>query len=85
MLAIGCRFTEVMTDWRRLPVPRALIQIDLDPLQIGMNYPVALGIVADANAAVRAIREALPTRTAPMVGENYGKTREMPAPPNRSG
>jgi acetolactate synthase-1/2/3 large subunit len=65
MLAIGCRFTEVMTDWRRLPVPRALIQIDLDPEQIGMNYPAALGIVADARAAVRAIRQALPTRTAP--------------------
>jgi acetolactate synthase-1/2/3 large subunit len=60
MLAIGCRFTEVMTDWRRLAVPRALIQIDLDPRQIGMNYPVALGIVADAKAAVRAILDALP-------------------------
>src|SRR5262249_35810381 len=65
MLAIGCRFTEVMTDWRRLPVPRNLIQIDLDPRQLGMNYPVALGIVGDARAAVRAIRKALPIRTAP--------------------
>jgi acetolactate synthase-1/2/3 large subunit len=65
MLAVGCRFTEVMTDWRRLPVPRNLIQIDLDARQIGVNYPVALGIVSDARAAVRAIREALPIRTAP--------------------
>ena len=24
MLAVGCRFTEVMTDWRRLPVPQRL-------------------------------------------------------------
>jgi len=61
MLAIGCRFTEVMTDWRRLSVPRTLIQIDLDPRQIGMNYPVALGIVADAKASVRAILESLPS------------------------
>jgi len=65
MLAIGCRFTEVMTDWRRLPVPRTLIQIDLDPLQIGMNYPAALGIVADARAAVRAILDASSPRTRP--------------------
>ncbi len=64
MLAVGCRFTEVMTDWRRLAIPRTLIQIDLDAMQLGMNYPVALGLVADARAAVRAIREALPARTA---------------------
>ena len=50
MLAIGCRFTEVLTDWRRMPVPRQLVQIDLDPDQIGINYPVAVGIVADARA-----------------------------------
>ena len=30
MLAVGCRFTEVMTDWRRMTVPADLIQIDLD-------------------------------------------------------
>ena len=43
MLAVGCRFTEVMTDWRRMPVPKMLIQIDLDPEQIGMNHPVDRG------------------------------------------
>jgi acetolactate synthase I/II/III large subunit len=59
MLAVGCRFTEVMTDWRRLVVPKNLIQIDIDPEQIGMNYPVTAGIVADAKAAVRAILAAL--------------------------
>jgi acetolactate synthase-1/2/3 large subunit len=60
LLAIGCRFTEVLTDWRRLPIPRTLIQIDLDPDQIGMNHPVVVGIVADAQAACRALLEALP-------------------------
>ena len=54
MLAVGCRFTEVMTDWRRMPVPNSLIQIDLDPEQIGMNHPVSVGIVADARTAVGA-------------------------------
>jgi acetolactate synthase-1/2/3 large subunit len=65
MLAVGCRFTEVMTDWRRLPVPRTLIQIDLDPVQLGMNYPVALGVVADARAALRALLAAIPPGTTP--------------------
>jgi acetolactate synthase-1/2/3 large subunit len=59
MLAVGCRFTEVMTDWRRMPVPETLIQIDLDPEQIGMNHPVVVGIVADARAAVGALVSAL--------------------------
>jgi acetolactate synthase-1/2/3 large subunit len=68
MLAIGCRFTEVMTDWRRMPVPRDLVQIDLDPEQIGMNHPVAVGIVADAKRALDAMldhlnRSADPPRT----------------------
>ena len=59
MLAVGCRFTEVLTDWRRMPVPRTLVQIDLDPHQIGMNYPVTVGIVADARASLAAIRKQL--------------------------
>ena len=60
MLAVGCRFTEVLTDWRRMSVPARLIQVDLDPEQIGMNFPVVAGIVADADAACRALVEALP-------------------------
>ncbi len=60
MLAVGCRFTEVMTDWRRMTVPKNLIQIDVDPQQIGMNHPVTVGIVADAKAAAGALLAALP-------------------------
>ncbi len=60
MLAVGCRFTEVMTDWRRMTVPANLIQIDLDSSQIGMNFPVRLGIVGDARLAIEAISAALP-------------------------
>jgi acetolactate synthase-1/2/3 large subunit len=59
MLAVGCRFTEVLTDWRRMPVPRQLVQIDLDPGQIGVNYPVAVGIVADAREALTMLRQKL--------------------------
>ena len=62
MLAVGCRFTEVLTDWRRMPVPRQLVQIDLDADQIGMNHPVAVGIVADARAALALLRQHLPER-----------------------
>lgn len=71
MLAIGCRFTEVFTDWRRMHVPSRLIQIDLDPEQIGMNYPVVAGIVADGNAACQALLEALPSSRGPN-GSDWG-------------
>jgi acetolactate synthase-1/2/3 large subunit len=65
MLAVGCRFTEVLTDWRRMSVPSRLVQIDLDPEQIGMNFPVVAGIVADARMACRAIVESLPSSRVP--------------------
>jgi acetolactate synthase-1/2/3 large subunit len=73
MVAVGCRFSEVMTDWRRMTVPGTLIQIDLDPEQIGMNYPVAVGIVADARAALAALAAALPP---PREREGWKKTCE---------
>ncbi len=59
MLAVGCRFTEVMTGGWRMPVPANLVQIDLDSEQIGMNYPVAVGIVADARTALLALLDVL--------------------------
>ncbi|MSQ94849.1 MAG: thiamine pyrophosphate-binding protein [Gemmataceae bacterium] len=64
MLAVGCRFTEVMTGFRKLPVPARLIQIDINPGEIGMNHPAEIGIVADAKEALQAILAALPATTA---------------------
>jgi acetolactate synthase I/II/III large subunit len=73
VIAVGCRFTEVMTDWRRMTFPKNLIQIDLDPEQIGMNHPVVVGIVADARTALEALVTALePTRQ----HDGWGKLRE---------
>jgi acetolactate synthase-1/2/3 large subunit len=62
MLAIGCRFTEVFTSSGSMPVPETLVQIDIDPAQIGVNYAVALGITGDARTTLRAILSALPGR-----------------------
>src|SRR4029077_6260778 len=55
MLAIGCRFTEVMTGFRKLQVPKRLIQIDINAGEIAMNYPVEIGVVADAKETLQAI------------------------------
>jgi len=55
MLAVGCRFTEVLTASGTMPVPKILIQIDIQSAQIGRNYPVAVGIEGDARIALTAI------------------------------
>lgn len=62
VLAIGTRFAETdASSWDpsytwRFP-PSRLIQIDIDPAEIGRNYPVEIGVVADASLAVQAIAE----------------------------
>jgi len=63
MIAIGCRFTEVFTWFGKMPIPKALIQIDLDNRQIGMNYPVAVGIHADARLALKCLLDELKPQT----------------------
>jgi len=47
------------------PAAQTTIQIDSDPMSIGLNRPVELGIVADAKAALGALLEAVRTRTDP--------------------
>ncbi|GAA3383953.1 thiamine pyrophosphate-binding protein [Cryptosporangium minutisporangium] len=63
VLAIATRFAETdASSWDdrytwSFP-PTRLIQIDIDPAEIGRNYPVEIGAVADAALAVRRIAEA---------------------------
>ncbi len=60
VLAVGCRFTDWSASSYRQGVsfsipPARLIHIDIEAQEIGKNYPVAVGIVADAKAAVCAL------------------------------
>jgi acetolactate synthase-1/2/3 large subunit len=55
LLAIGCRFTQVITGTWALKVPPALAQIDIDPAEIGRHYPVTLGVHADAREALKSL------------------------------
>lgn len=63
MVAVGCRFTEVVTEHWRMVVPRRLIQIDIDPDQIGANYRVEVGIVGEAKSILQQILRELPAVT----------------------
>jgi acetolactate synthase-1/2/3 large subunit len=63
ILAVGTRFPETdSSSWEpgvtfRIP-PTRLIQIDLDPLEPGRNYPTAIAATADAGPALEAIAAA---------------------------
>jgi acetolactate synthase-1/2/3 large subunit len=69
ILALGTRFAEAdCSSWEdrytfRIPRTR-LIQIDIDPAEIGRNYPVEIGAVADLKQALgvlnRVARELVP-------------------------
>lgn len=65
VIAVGCRFT----DWSAssyakgvtFSIPDSkLIHIDIDPQEIGKNYPAEVGIAADAAISVRQIDAGLP-------------------------
>ncbi|HUP94617.1 MAG TPA: thiamine pyrophosphate-binding protein [Burkholderiales bacterium] len=60
LLAFGCSFDDRTTSaWiegytLQIP-PTTLIQVDIDPVEIGRNYPTGIGIIADAKAALAAL------------------------------
>jgi len=58
-LAVGFRFSQLATVNYTLPVPKRLVQIDVDAAEIGANYDVTVGVLSDAKVALRQMREAL--------------------------
>jgi acetolactate synthase I/II/III large subunit len=68
VLAIATRFAETdASSWNpdytwRFP-PSRLIQIDLDPAEIGRNFPVEVGVVADAGLAIKSIVDSVRRRS----------------------
>ena len=69
LLTVGARFDDrSASSWLRgyswnIP-PTRLIHVDIDPGEIGRNYPVALGIVADARTFLRQLLDELDGRGA---------------------
>ncbi|MCA2223809.1 thiamine pyrophosphate-binding protein [Nonomuraea aurantiaca] len=93
VLALGTRFAETdSSSWDprftwALGDKGRLLQIDLDPAEIGRNYPAEIGAVADAALAIRAIaaaaaahpavsRPALRERIRAARSELFGASRE---------
>ncbi|HEV2107852.1 MAG TPA: thiamine pyrophosphate-dependent enzyme [Thermomicrobiales bacterium] len=57
IFAVGTRFVEPSTSRWGLAPGRTVIQLDIDPEEIGRNYPVTVGIQADAQAGLAALSE----------------------------
>ena len=58
ILAVGATFSEGTTmrfGHEIIPANAKIVQIDIDPDELGSNYPTALSIQADAKVALRAI------------------------------
>ena len=66
VLVVGSRMDSRTTRGYTLLSPTAkLIQIDIDPDEIGSNYPVEVGIVADARLALEALKTTLAQHVTP--------------------
>jgi acetolactate synthase-1/2/3 large subunit len=81
ILALGTRFCEAdCSSWEpeytfAIP-PTRLIHIDIDPAEIGRNFPVELGIIADLRSALSALNRAA-RRLAPSGRKNDALAREI--------
>lgn len=65
VLAVGTRFVDPATARWGLQAGRTVIQLDVDPREIGRNFPVSVGIEGDAHAGLAALLKLLhdaPTR-----------------------
>ena len=51
--------SQVTLDWKVPPVGTPIIQIDIDPSELGRNYPATVALHGDAKATVRRLIEAL--------------------------
>lgn len=65
VLYIGCKVCDqVSLDWK-LPEPGTpVIQIDINPAELGRNYPNAASLLGDAKASVAALLREMPDRHA---------------------
>ncbi len=78
ILALGCRFAdETASSYKKgvsfsIP-PTKLIHIDIDPHEIGKNYPVSIGIVGDIKACLQQILEELVDYSIDYQTTNYFK------------
>ena len=61
ILALGTKINQASSSWDYSVINEdtKIIQVDIDPVEIGRNYPVSVGIVGDAQSVARQVIEAV--------------------------
>lgn len=76
LVVVGGRLSDASTcDWR-MPAPKSIVQLDIDPDRLGETYPCDVGVVGDARLVLRALLDSLDARpgTPPLAA--IGRARE---------
>jgi len=70
IVALGCRLSQSTTAWDDsvLNAQTKIIQVNIDPHEVGRNFPVAVGIVGDAKAVAKQLLNAMRERKATATG-----------------
>lgn len=82
ILAVGTKFAEAdCSSWMpeyTFNIPQTkLIHIDIDPTEIGKNYPTEVGIVADAKSALEDLLQAVKARQGKRALKDVPRTAEL--------
>lgn len=78
-LAVGTGFGQFSTFYFKAPIPKGLIQIDIDPERLGRNYPAQIGVQADAKRALQGILKRLEDMDDQPPGEGHFRVRSARA------
>ena len=82
LLAVGVRFADKATSSYRpgyafnIP-PTQLIHVDIDPFEIGKNYPVEVGIVGDAKGVLRDLGNSVTAAASPRDWQKSAYAQEI--------
>jgi len=77
LIAIGCRFSAVATSRGKAKIPDRIIHIDIDPQEIGKNYPVEIGILGDAKFVLKHLLMCLKKERLPNYSDWYNRVTEL--------
>lgn len=85
VLAVGCSLSRrTAGNWHNQPLPN-LIQIDIDEKEIGRNYPVRIGIVADAKETLAQLIQAIDNSAGTVESLWHDFKPELKPLPHRNG
>lgn len=76
-LVFGSKLGAMETDYQRMPLPKTLIRVDVDPIEIDRNYTPAHCVVADARLAAEALLSALKDAGVRKSGTSAGDVRKL--------